>query len=103
MTSAITKTEIADSYQITNIGIQFYIGGGPGEACQLDIRGRKGSGEGAEFQVFTGDQGKLETTLDAQDTLDLLNTPVANLPQDATLFNALLGMLHTTLQARGCV
>lgn len=103
MTNIITKTETADSYQITSIGVSFYVGGGTSECCQLDIRGRKGTGDGATFVQLRGEEGRLETTLDAQTTLDLLNVPVSSLPQDSTLLNALLSMLHTSLTARGVV
>ena len=103
MNQTITRTETADSYQITSIGVQFYIGNGPSECCQLDVRGRKGTGDGADFVTIGGEQGRLETTFDAQATLDLLNSPVSSLPQDATLLNALLAKLDAALKARGVV
>jgi hypothetical protein len=103
LTAPITQTVTATGYQITQIGATFYDGGGPLEACTLAIRGRKGTGDGAEFVTLPGDAGRVDVDLRNAEAIAALAVPVASLPQDKTLMEALLGIIDVTLKAKGNV
>lgn len=96
-------TTTVDRYQVTNISAAFYLGGGPMESCVLAVRGRKGTGDGAAFEQAPGQAGQLDMDLRDAEVLSLLGVPVANLPQDKTLLEILLGMVDTALKAKGVV
>jgi len=103
LTTPITQTVTATGYQITQIGATFYDGGGELTSCTLAIRGRKGTGDGAAFVTLPGDSGRVDLDLRNEEAIAALSVPVANLPQDKTLMEALLGIIDATLRAKGAV
>jgi hypothetical protein len=103
LTRPITVTQTATGYQVTAILVSFYDRGGPMENCTLAIRGRKGSGDGAEFQQLQGPQGVVDIDLHDGEVIELLNIPVAQLPQDRTLIEVLMALVDSTLRLRGAV
>jgi len=70
--------KLADAFQITNVNLSFYVGGGEWTSCEMTITGRKGYGDGATFTTVD----KLEASFSNQELADVLGKPISILPDN---------------------
>lgn len=105
--------KVADAFQITNVSISFYVGGGEWTSCEMSVTGRKGYGEGASFTKVD----KLEAVFSNKELEDVLGKPVSIIPdnfdknnpdhiaqlQGTYLWRAMLDLIVLKLNNKGAI
>ncbi len=112
-TEIVVPEKRAGKFQITHIGLSFYDGGGEWSKCTMQVRGRIGYGDGAQFTEVR----PFDCSLHNLDLLPVLGQSVATLPEcfDKTnpdhvaaiaptyLWRAMLNLVSEKIKAIGVV